>query len=85
MGEGMRAFIAAIALLIAASTVADARTRVTVNKKRPIVKHPYAIEYVLSYIFCGFHVFSVGPQPKPGQLGECASWFNYVQPRHGAV
>lgn len=77
----------AAAVLIALTTQADARKRqrVTVyahpsqplHEQRLIRRHPIAVEYMLAYIFCGFHVFSVGPEPKPGQLGSCASYFAY--------
>jgi len=60
----------------------NTRDRITVHPvQRPIVTHPYAVDYVMSYILCGFHVFSVGPNPRPGQLGSCADRFNYAQPR----
>lgn len=73
----MKTFVVAIVLLLF-TVAADARQRVTVRPQgRAIAEHPYAVTYMLSYIFCGFHVFSVGPNPRPGQLGECASWFNY--------
>jgi hypothetical protein len=74
----------ALLMLFAVTAESQARTRerVTVHPvQRPIVTHPYAVDYVLSYIFCGFHVFSVGPNPRPGQLGSCADRFNYAQPR----
>lgn len=76
--------VTVFALLLLASSVADARKRqrITVQPQgRVIVEHPRGVEIVLSYILCGFHVFSVGPNPRPGQLGACASWFNY--PTHG--
>lgn len=85
-GRTMKTIIAAIALLLVATSVADARKRqriVVQPQGRVIMEHPYGVTYVLSYILCGFHVFSVGPNPKPGQLGSCASWFNY--PTHGPV
>ena len=76
----------ALLMLFAVTAESQARSstrdRITVRPvQRPIVSHPYAVDYALSYIFCGFHVFSVGPNPRPGQLGSCADRFNYAQPR----
>lgn len=74
--------VLAMMLVLAFTSVADARKRqrITVQPQgRVIAEHPYAVTYALSYMLCAFHVFSVGPNPKPGQLGECASWFYYPQ------
>ena len=80
----MKTIIAAIALLLIASTAADAqrRQRVTVQPQgRPIVEHPYGVSLALSKMLCGFHLFSLGPNPPPGSVGSCANWFNYAQPK----
>lgn len=69
----MKTIIVAIALMFVATTAAEARkrTRVTVYPtQRPIVAHPFAVDFLLRNILCAFHVFSVGPQGKPGSCAD---------------
>lgn len=66
----MKTMIAMVALLMLSTSV-DARTRVTVYKRTPVTEraiyqHPFAVDYVLRSLLCAFHVFSIGPQGKPG-------------------
>jgi len=70
--------------LLISTTAADAqrRQRVTVyptERERLIYSHPYAVELALSKMLCGFHLFSLGPNPRPGSVGSCANWFHYPQ------
>ena len=69
----MKTIIAVIAFVVLAGA-ADARPRITVHPKpRPIIEHPYAVEFVLSYMLCAFHLFSLGPDVRPGdpRMGSC--------------
>jgi len=77
-----------IGLLLVSTTAADAqrRQRITVyptERDRLLYSHPYAVELALSKMLCGFHLFSLGPNPPRGSVGSCANWFNYRQ--HKAV
>jgi hypothetical protein len=69
------AVIAALILLTSAAEAARKRTRVTVHpqqyqSQRPITQHPFAVDYVLRTILCSFHLFSIGPQGRPGSCIE---------------
>ena len=76
----MKKLIAVVALLLFTSSIAAEaarkRTRVTVHPQRTpitdrmIYQHPYAVDYVLRSILCAFHVFSIGPQGKPGSCAD---------------
>ena len=80
----MKTVITAVALLLITNSVVDARQRQRVSvypRERPIVAHPYGVELALSKMLCGFHLFSLGPNPRPGSVGSCASWFNYARPK----
>jgi len=77
----MRMLIAVIVLASLASA-ADARTRITVfPRERPIIEHPYAVEFVLSYALCSFHLFSLGPViPGDLRIGSCAYRLGLLPP-----
>lgn len=70
--------VVAALLLISFTEAADAarkRTRITVHPRtpiteRPIYQHPFAVDFVLRSVLCSFHVFSVGPQGKPGSCAQ---------------
>jgi len=73
-----------LALLLIFTSVADAqrRQRITVyptERDRLLYSHPYAVELALSKMLCGFHLFSLGPNPPRGSVGSCANWFHYPQ------
>ena len=78
--KAIKTVIAVTGLLLVVTSTADAQRRVTVYpRERPIVAHPYGVELALSKILCGFHLFSLGPNPRPGSVGSCANWFHYPQ------
>ena len=76
----MKKLIAVAALLLLTSSIAAEaarkRTRVTVHPQRTpiteraIYQHPFAVDFVLRSILCSFHVFSIGPQGKPGSCAQ---------------
>jgi len=75
--------VAAAVVLISFADSADAarkRQRITVYPQRApiteraIYNHPYAVDYALRSILCAFHVFSIGPQGKPG---SCVQYLRY--------
>lgn len=73
----MKMLSAMIALLMLSTVAADAarkRQRITVHpaqeRGRVLYEHPYAVDYVLRSILCAFHVFSIGPQGRPGSCAD---------------
>lgn len=83
----MKIFLMMLTVLVLSTTFADAarkRTRVTVHPQRTpiteraIYQHPYAVDFVLRTILCAFHVYSIGPQGKPG---SCADVFQRTPKR----
>lgn len=70
--------LAALALVLVFTATADAatrkRTRITVQphrfEPRPVVQHPFAVQFALETLLCAFHVFSIGPQGKPGSCAD---------------